>query len=63
MVHLEVYIARKPSAVEARIVPNFVIIARTDARQTKKFGGEKQVEKLSMKESGGLRLCYMLVLT
>jgi 2-methylisocitrate lyase-like PEP mutase family enzyme len=38
-VDLEVFIERVRSAVEARQDPDFVIIARTDARQAKKFGG------------------------
>jgi 2-methylisocitrate lyase-like PEP mutase family enzyme len=41
VVDLDVYIERIRSAVEARRDPDFVIIARTDARQAKKFGGEK----------------------
>jgi 2-methylisocitrate lyase-like PEP mutase family enzyme len=40
VVDLQVYIERIRSAVEARSDPNFVIIARTDARQAKRFGGE-----------------------
>lgn len=39
VVALEVFIERVRSAVEARQDPDFVIIARTDARQAKKFGG------------------------
>ncbi|GAQ07566.1 2,3-dimethylmalate lyase [Aspergillus lentulus] len=39
VVDLEVFIERVRSAVEARQDPDFVIIARTDARQAKKFGG------------------------
>ncbi|KAH1384592.1 hypothetical protein KXV51_009695 [Aspergillus fumigatus] len=39
VVALEVFIERIRSAVEARQDPDFVIIARTDARQAKKFGG------------------------
>jgi 2-methylisocitrate lyase-like PEP mutase family enzyme len=38
-VDLEVFIERVRSAVEERQDPDFVIIARTDARQAKKFGG------------------------
>ncbi|RHZ55765.1 isocitrate lyase/PEP mutase family protein [Aspergillus thermomutatus] len=41
VVDLEVFIERVRSAVEARQDPDFVIIARTDARQAKKFGGPK----------------------
>jgi len=41
VVDLQVYIERIRSAVEARVDPDFVIIARTDARQAKAFGGEK----------------------
>lgn len=40
IVDLPVYIERIRSAVEARMDPNFVIIARTDARQAKSQGGE-----------------------
>jgi 2-methylisocitrate lyase-like PEP mutase family enzyme len=40
-VDLQVYLERIRSAVEARTDPDFVIIARTDARQAKSFGGEK----------------------
>lgn len=36
---LEVFVERVRSAVEARQDPDFVIIARTDARQAQKFGG------------------------
>ncbi|KAH1506956.1 hypothetical protein KXX06_008765, partial [Aspergillus fumigatus] len=39
VVALEVFIEGVRSAVEARQDPDFVIIARTDARQAKKFGG------------------------
>ncbi|KAK4110000.1 carboxyphosphonoenolpyruvate mutase [Canariomyces notabilis] len=41
VVDLQVYLERIRSAVEARTDPDFVIIARTDARQAKSFGGEK----------------------
>lgn len=40
VVDLQVYLERIRSAVEARVDPDFVIIARTDARQAKRFGGE-----------------------
>jgi len=40
VVDLQVYLERIRSAVEARVDPDFVIIARTDARQAKSFGGE-----------------------
>jgi len=40
VVDLEVYLERIRSAVEARVDPDFVIIARTDARQANSFGGE-----------------------
>lgn len=39
VVDLEVFVERIRSAVEARQDPDFVIIARTDARQAKRFGG------------------------
>lgn len=39
VVDMQVYLERVRSAVEARMDPDFVIIARTDARQAKKFGG------------------------
>jgi 2-methylisocitrate lyase-like PEP mutase family enzyme len=40
VVDIQVYLERIRSAVEARVDPDFVIIARTDARQAKAFGGE-----------------------
>lgn len=40
VVDLQVYLERIRSAVEARIDPDFVIIARTDARQANTYGGE-----------------------
>ncbi|KAF2179533.1 Phosphoenolpyruvate/pyruvate domain-containing protein [Zopfia rhizophila CBS 207.26] len=40
VVDLEHFIERIRSAVEARMDPDFVIIARTDARQAGAFGGE-----------------------
>ncbi|KIW21423.1 hypothetical protein PV08_02003 [Exophiala spinifera] len=45
VVGLQVYLERVRSAVEARTDPNFVIIARTDARQAKQFGGSEAGEK------------------
>jgi 2-methylisocitrate lyase-like PEP mutase family enzyme len=41
VVDLQVYLERIRSAVEARTNPDFVIIARTDARNAKSFGGDK----------------------
>lgn len=40
VVDLQVYLERIRSAVEARTDPDFVIIARTDARNAKSFGGD-----------------------
>lgn len=37
----QVYLERIRSAVEARSDPDFVIIARTDARNAKSLGGDK----------------------
>lgn len=45
VVELDVYLERIVSAVRARKDPNFIIIARTDARQADKFGGEKAGEE------------------
>lgn len=45
VVDLEVYLERIRSAVEARVDPDFVIIARTDARQANSFGGENADKK------------------
>lgn len=45
VVDLEVYLERIRSAVEARVDPDFVIIARTDARQANSFGGENAGKK------------------
>lgn len=39
VVDLEEYLERIRSAVKARTEPDFVIIARTDARNAKQFGG------------------------
>lgn len=41
VVDLQVYLERIRSAVEARADPDFVIIARTDARQATAFGGDE----------------------
>ncbi|KAH0183185.1 Annexin, partial [Aureobasidium melanogenum] len=41
VVDLQVYLERIRSAVMARVDPDFVIIARTDARQATRYGGEK----------------------
>lgn len=45
VVSLDEYLERITSAVRARKDPDFVIIARTDARQADKFGGEKAGEE------------------
>ncbi|KAK4935181.1 hypothetical protein LTR10_023712 [Elasticomyces elasticus] len=45
VVDMQVYLERVRSAVEARMDPDFVIIARTDARQAKKFGGTEAGEE------------------
>ncbi|KAK5209509.1 hypothetical protein LTR20_003656 [Exophiala xenobiotica] len=45
VVDLQVYLERVRSAVEARTDPDFVIIARTDARQAKHLGGSEAGEK------------------
>lgn len=39
VVDIEVFIERIRSAVEARQDPDFIIIARTDARQAERYGG------------------------
>jgi len=45
VVDLQVYLERVRSAVEARTDPDFVIIARTDARQANAFGGSEAGEE------------------
>ncbi|RYP06601.1 hypothetical protein DL764_003053 [Monosporascus ibericus] len=45
VVGLQVYLERVRSAVEAKKDPNFLIIARTDARQAKSLGGPEAAEK------------------
>jgi 2-methylisocitrate lyase-like PEP mutase family enzyme len=63
----EVFIERVRSAVEARQGPDFVIIARTDARQAKKFGGpkagheafEEGVKRLKAAVAAGADMAFM----
>ena len=45
IVGLQVYLERVRSAVEAKRDPNFMIIARTDARQSKSLGGREAGEE------------------
>jgi len=67
VVELEEYVERIKSAVEARSDPDFVIIARTDARQAKKFGGPKAgreafesgVERLKAAVEAGADMAFM----
>lgn len=42
---METYLERIVAAVKARRNPDFVIIARTDARNATTFGGEKAGEE------------------
>lgn len=54
--HIEdqVFLERIRSAIEARTDPDFVIIARTDARNAKSLGGDTKLREMPlMKECGG----------
>ncbi len=42
---METYVERIVAAVTARQNPDFVIIARTDARNASRFGGEEAGEE------------------
>lgn len=48
VVDLQIYLERIRSAVEAKTDPDFMVIARTDARQAKSLGGEEAGEKAFM---------------
>lgn len=67
IVSLQVYLERVRSAVEARTDPNFMIIARTDARQAKSLGGsdagqkafQKGLERLKAALDAGADMAFM----
>ena len=67
VVDLQVYLERIRSAVQARTNPDFVIIARTDARNAKSFGGdqaskeafEEGVRRLKEAMAAGADMAFM----
>lgn len=67
VIDMQVYLERIRSAVEARTNPDFVIIARTDARQAVTFGGdhagreafEEGVSRLKAALDAGADMAFM----